>query len=103
MADTPLTDDARTLLAALAERPVWEIADLRKRLGWPTARIVKVRDELGWLNAQRWTHATYTDTATRSGPAGRPNRALVCAQASPPWSARWTPSATAPGSSSIRR
>ena len=61
MTDNPLTDDARTLLATLAERPVWEVADLRKHLGWTTARIVKARDELGWLNAQKWTHATFTE------------------------------------------
>ena len=33
MTDAPLTDDARTLLAILAERGTWEVAELRKRLG----------------------------------------------------------------------
>lgn len=61
MTDTPLTDDARTLLATLAERPVWEVADLRKRLGWTTARIVKARNELGWLNADKWLRTTHID------------------------------------------
>ena len=61
MTDAPLTDDARTLLAILAERGTWEVAELRKRLGWTTARIVKARNELGWLNADKWLRTTHID------------------------------------------